>query len=102
MPIYEYHCHKCGGVFEAWQKFGDPAPSKCELCGAPGRNLAKLISGAQVVFKGSGFYLTDNKSAKNSNLKSSPEESKPDSKTDSKPESKTEKKPDSPAEKKPG
>lgn len=86
MPIYEYHCHKCGGVFEAWQKFGDPTPAKCELCGAPGRHLAKLISGAQVVFKGSGFYLTDNKSAKNSNLKTNASEDKPDGKSESKPE----------------
>lgn len=90
MPIYEYHCHKCGGVFEAWQSFGDPAPAKCELCGAATRHLAKLISAAQVVFKGSGFYLTDNSKAKNSNLNSKDDGGKPETPAAKKPESSSE------------
>jgi len=68
MPIYEYRCKKCGGIFEAMQRFGASPPVKCELCGASGKNLVKLISPAQVIFKGSGFYLTDHRNAINSNI----------------------------------
>jgi|SRR3990172_4979416 len=71
MPIYEYRCRKCNHVFEAIQHFGSPPPHKCERCGAAGSNLVKLISTSQVVFKGSGFYLTDNRGAKNSSLSGS-------------------------------
>jgi predicted nucleic acid-binding Zn ribbon protein len=55
-------------VFEVIQSFGAPAPAHCDNCGASSQNLTKLISPSQVVFKGSGFYLTDNRGAKNSSL----------------------------------
>ena len=68
MPIYEYRCKKCNHIFDAIQHFGAPPPAKCERCGASSANLVKLISPAHVVFKGSGFYLTDNRGAKNGSL----------------------------------
>ena len=69
MPIYEYRCNKCGKTFEVMHGFNDPGPTKCERCGAHGKGvLTRLISPAQVVFKGSGFYLTDHREAKNATL----------------------------------
>ncbi|MEP0813052.1 MAG: zinc ribbon domain-containing protein [bacterium] len=71
MPIYEYECKKCGRSFEAIHSFNDPPPHKCEHCGASGKGvLVKLISPAQVVFKGSGFYVTDHKGARHSTIES--------------------------------
>ena len=57
MPIYEYECHKCGGVFEKIQKFSEPELTVCE-CGKAG-TVKKLISAAAFHLKGSGWYVTD-------------------------------------------
>ena len=54
MPIYEYLCESCGKVNERLQKVGDPAPSRCEECGA--RKLAKLVSRSAFQLKGGGWY----------------------------------------------
>lgn len=56
MPIYEYECTKCGHQTEVWQKFSDPAMTKCELC--RGR-MKKLISQSTFHLKGTGWYVTD-------------------------------------------
>ena len=58
MPIYEYQCVSCGHVFELWQSFTAPAPEICPECGA---GIKKIIHAPQVVFKGAGFYSSDNK-----------------------------------------
>ena len=69
LPIYEYQCKKCAGVFETLQRFGDAAPAVCELCSAKGKSILKrIISAPQVVFKGSGFYVTDTRSDHNPTL----------------------------------
>jgi len=58
MPVYEYKCPKCG-VFEMTQKITDEPLAVCPSCGA---KVKKLIShGVGIVFKGSGFYCTDNR-----------------------------------------
>ncbi len=58
MPVYEYRCPNCG-VFELNQKITDEAKTNCPTCGAP---VKKLISrGVGIIFKGSGFYCTDNR-----------------------------------------
>ncbi len=58
MPVYEYRCPNCG-VFEATQKITDEPKTTCPTCGAP---VKKLIShGVGIIFKGSGFYCTDNR-----------------------------------------
>lgn len=72
MPIYEYKCRKCNTIFEAIQSFGASSPTRCDACGASSQYLTRLISTSQIVFKGSGFYLTDNRQAKNSALDTSP------------------------------
>ena len=57
MPTYEYECPKCGTQFELFQKISSKPVAKCPKCGAQAKRL--LSGGAGLVFKGSGFYLTD-------------------------------------------
>jgi len=60
MPIYEYACTACGERTEARQSFTDPPLDTCPICGG---SLRKLYSPVGIVFKGSGFYSTDNNKA---------------------------------------
>jgi putative FmdB family regulatory protein len=57
MPIYEYECAECGMRFDKLQRFGAPAPDSC-----PNGHHAvyRLMSQPTIIFKGSGFYVTDN------------------------------------------
>ena len=59
MPTYEYRCQK-GHEFEVFQRMSEPPVEKCVQCGAPAER--KLSAGAGVLFKGSGFYITDYRS----------------------------------------
>ncbi|MDP6445361.1 MAG: zinc ribbon domain-containing protein [Pirellulaceae bacterium] len=62
MPTYEYECNACGHNFEVFQSFSEAVKRKCPECGK--RKLERLIGGgAAIVFKGSGFYQTDYRSA---------------------------------------
>ena len=56
MPTYEYRCSN-GHQFEQFQKMSDPPVDVCPQCGAPAERL--MSAGAGLVFKGSGFYITD-------------------------------------------
>jgi putative FmdB family regulatory protein len=56
MPTYEYQCPD-GHVFEKLQKMSDRPQAKCPVCGKPATR--KISGGAGLVFKGSGFYITD-------------------------------------------
>lgn len=56
MPLYEYHCSKCGNVFEKLQKFSDDPLTTHEECGG---EVVRLISAPGFQFKGSGWYVTD-------------------------------------------
>lgn len=56
MPLYEYKCNSCGGVFEVRQKVSDEPLSVHENCGGV---LERLISPSAFQFKGSGWYITD-------------------------------------------
>lgn len=60
MPTYEYECQSCHRRIEAVQRFTDSALTQCEYCGG---ELRKVFSAVGVVFKGSGFYKTDSRSA---------------------------------------
>lgn len=55
MPIYEYHCGKCGD-FETMQKMSDKPLTTCPTCR---RKVTKLISSTTFHLKGSGWYITD-------------------------------------------
>jgi len=61
MPTYEYECGKCGEVFEAFQSITAAPLTKCRNCGAKGTVSRLVGSGAGLIFKGSGFYITDYK-----------------------------------------
>jgi putative FmdB family regulatory protein len=58
MPIYEYHCSKCGRIQEVMQKFSDKPLTKCQECSG---KLSKMISNCTFHLKGSGWYVTDYK-----------------------------------------
>jgi putative FmdB family regulatory protein len=56
MPTYEYECLE-GHTFEKFQKMTDKSRTKCPACGKPATR--KISGGAGLVFRGSGFYITD-------------------------------------------
>ncbi len=58
MPLYEYKCQKCGDVFEVIQKFADE-PLKTHSKDACGGVVERLWAAPALVFKGSGWYITD-------------------------------------------
>ena len=60
MPVYTYQCESCGVRFDRYQKFTDGPLAWCPECGK--KALRKVYSPVGIVFKGSGFYSTDNKS----------------------------------------
>lgn len=93
MPTYEYSCPKCGHTFEQFQSMNDEPLKKCPKCKKTG--VKRLIGGgAGLIFKGSGFYITDYKKsgASKSGESSSSEKSTP-AKTEAKPATKTDSKP---------
>lgn len=56
MPIYEYECLYCKDIFEKKQSFADAASAECPKC----QNKAKRVfRPVPIIFKGSGFYVTD-------------------------------------------
>ena len=59
MPTYEYECIECGNRFDAFQNMSDSPLTECEHCKGPVKRL--ISGGAGIIFKGSGFYVTDNK-----------------------------------------
>ena len=91
MPTYEYHCEKCGKNFDAYQSMKDDAFGTCpkELClkktWGKGKVKRLLGAGAGLIFKGSGFYITDYRSTSykdaakkdSSSGESKPSDSKP-------------------------
>lgn len=60
MPTYEYECDKCGKQFEVFQSMKDD-PLKVCTCGKKGKVRRLIGGGAGLIFKGSGFYITDYK-----------------------------------------
>ena len=58
MPLYEYECDVCTHRFERQQRFSDPPVANCPECNG---SLHKVFHPANVIFKGSGWYITDNR-----------------------------------------
>ncbi len=68
MPTYEYACKECGERFEIFQSFAEKPLRKHKTCGG---EVQKVFHPAGIIFKGSGFYVTDSKSGKSSGSKES-------------------------------
>jgi putative FmdB family regulatory protein len=60
LPLYDYRCRACSKVTEVRHGFREGHQGACPECGG---ELARVFSPAGIVFKGSGFYLTDSRSA---------------------------------------
>jgi putative FmdB family regulatory protein len=90
LPIYTYRCENCGVRFERRQSFSEQPLTRCPECNK--NALRKVYTPVGIVFKGSGFYATDNrspsgggstpktsdKSSEGESKSSSPSETKPD------------------------
>jgi putative FmdB family regulatory protein len=63
VPTYTYTCTACNDVIEKRQSFSDPPLTTCEQCGGA---LRKVIHPVGIVFKGSGWYITDSRSSTSS------------------------------------
>ncbi len=59
MPLYEYQCQECGLRFERRQSFSEEPVRICPECTG---SVIRLIQPAGIIFKGSGFYVTDSRS----------------------------------------
>lgn len=61
MPTYEYECRVCNHTFEKFQPMSDEPAKVCPECGGALRRM--IGGGTGIIFKGSGFYITDSKKA---------------------------------------
>ena len=97
MPIYVYQCDTCGLTFERRQHMSEPPLMGCPECDG---QVHRVIQPVGVVFKGSGFYVTDNRSKSSTALpgKKEADSEKPKSETPKSGEAKAK---DKPAESKP-
>lgn len=97
MPTYQYLCKNCGHELEELQSMSEPPLTKCPQCGQD--TLARVVgSGSGLIFKGSGFYLTDyvknekpkskSPAAKNDDKKAGSAPASPEGKADTKAEKK--------------
>jgi len=68
MPIYEYECPECSHRFEKRQSFHDEPKADCPECKNPAR---RVFHPAPIIFKGSGFYVTDHRDASSSSASGS-------------------------------
>jgi putative FmdB family regulatory protein len=84
MPIYEYHCSKCGD-FEVMQKISEKELRTCPTCR---RKVTKLISSTSFHLKGSGWYITDY-ARKGDSASKSATDGKGEAKSEAKSESKS-------------
>lgn len=65
MPLYTYRCNACDYTFEVRQRMADEPLTVCPQCGKD--QARRVINSVGVVFKGSGFYITDSRKGSSSN-----------------------------------
>ncbi len=65
MPIYEYECNEHGHRFEKWQSIQDEPIKVCPVCGSP---VHKIFHPAGIIFKGSGWYITDSRKSSSASV----------------------------------
>ncbi len=61
MPTYDYKCKACGQTFEQFHSMKDEPVKDCFLCGKKGEVERMISNGSGIIFKGTGFYVTDYK-----------------------------------------
>jgi putative FmdB family regulatory protein len=59
VPLYEYKCRACGAVTDIRHGFEESVSTPCPSCGS--NELGRVFNPAGIVFKGSGFYVTDSR-----------------------------------------
>jgi putative FmdB family regulatory protein len=103
MPLYEYQCEECSVRFERTQSFKDQPLTSCPECEG---KVHRVIGATGIIFKGSGFYVTDSRksnstsTSKNSTADKAGGETKSETKSESNTETKTEAKSEAKAESK--
>lgn len=75
MPTYQYKCKECGIAFEHFQHFSEEPLRLCPECEGP---VYRVIQPVGVIFKGSGFYVTDHKGSASNLLPKADKEAKPE------------------------
>lgn len=60
MPTYDYKCNECEKVFEHFQSMSEEVLKEC-FCEKKGKVTRLISGGSGIIFKGSGFYVTDYK-----------------------------------------
>lgn len=78
MPIYEYRCETCGYQFERMQSFSADPLRECPRCQG---TVRRVIAPVGVIFKGSGFYITDNRQLGSGNSRKPKELPQPEKET---------------------
>jgi putative FmdB family regulatory protein len=74
MPLYDYACTKCGHAVEVRHGFNETHAAPCPQCGAPVR---RVFNAAPILFKGSGFYVTDSRRSVSASKPGEPAKSGP-------------------------
>jgi putative FmdB family regulatory protein len=83
MPLYTYRCENCGVQFEKSQGFNDKPLTRCPEC-RKGK-VRRIVQPAAIVFKGSGWYATDSRSASQRHVSTSSSKSSSESGSGDKP-----------------
>jgi putative FmdB family regulatory protein len=94
MPIYAYRCRNCNYQFDIRQRFADDPLTCCPRCEG---QVKRVISPVGVVFKGSGFYVTDNRNGSSMAYSNGLSKSTDDKAASSEPGEKVSKKEEKPA-----
>ena len=71
MPVYEYECANCNRRFDKRQGFNDKPSALCPECSSQAR---RIFQPSPIIFKGSGFYVTDHRKANPASAVESPKE----------------------------
>jgi putative FmdB family regulatory protein len=74
MPIYEYECEQCGVRFERLQRMTEPSLTDCPECSG---HVHRIMQPVGVIFKGSGFYVTDHKGKSSTAIPSNKKDEEP-------------------------
>jgi putative FmdB family regulatory protein len=96
MPIYEYECRNCGTRFEKMQPITSDPVKICPNCGE--EQVRRVIQPVGVIFKGSGWYITDNRKSTNESVPAAKSDTPAETKSESKPDANAEAKSDSKSE----